>query len=102
MDVLIHEIIRLIIMKMKIKIKNRSHRHDINRPSSRRAHKYSKYKKCLTMMMLIYIKQHQSNIFQVQFKKKLSNTEAELKKSVAYKKSVYLCLVRVRGVFKTL
>ena len=89
-------------MKMKIKMKNRSHRHDINRPSSRRAHKYSKYKKCLTMMMLIYIKQHQSNIFQVQFKKKLSKTEAELKKSVAYKKNVCLCLVRVRGVFKTL
>ena len=27
-----HEIIRVIIMKMKIKMKNRSHRYDINRP----------------------------------------------------------------------
>ena len=35
-------------MKMKMKMKNRSHRYDINRPKSRRGHKYSKYKKCLT------------------------------------------------------
>ena len=38
--------------------------------------------------MVICIKQHLSN-FEVQFMKKLSNTEAQLKKSVAYKKSVY-------------
>ena len=44
----IHELTRLIIMKMKMKMKNRSHRYDINRPKSRRGHKYSKYKKCLT------------------------------------------------------
>ena len=53
----IPEIIRLIIMKMRIKIKNRSNRYDINRPRSRHGHKYSKYKKCLSMAMLIYIKQ---------------------------------------------
>ena len=35
--------------------------------------------KCLTMMMLVHIKQHQAT-FQAQFMKKLSNTEAELKK----------------------
>ena len=39
----------------------RSHRYNINRPRSRRGHKYSKYKKCLSMMMLISIKQHLSN-----------------------------------------
>ena len=39
-----HEIIGLIIMKMKMKMKNRSLRYDINRPRSRRGHKYSKYK----------------------------------------------------------
>ena len=49
-------------MKMKTKIKNKSHRYDINRPMSRHGHKYSKYKKCLVMMMLICIKQHLSNI----------------------------------------
>ena len=36
-------------------------------------------------MMLVCIKQHQAT-FQAQFMKKLSNTEAELKKSDAYKK----------------
>ena len=60
--VCIHEIIQLIIMKMKMKMKKRSHRYDINRPSSGHAHKYSKYKKCLSMMMLIFIKQHVNNI----------------------------------------
>ena len=35
---------RLIIMKMKTKMKNRSHRYDINRPTSRHGHKYSKFK----------------------------------------------------------
>ena len=35
---------------------NKSHRQDIYRPVSRHRHKYSKYKKCLTMMMLICIK----------------------------------------------
>ena len=49
--------IRLIIMKMK----NRLHRYDINRPRSRHGHKYSKYKKCLSMAIRICIKQHLSN-----------------------------------------
>ena len=38
----IHENIQLIIMKMKIKMKNRSHKYDINSPVSRHGHKYSK------------------------------------------------------------
>ena len=45
---------------MKMKMKNRSHRCDINKRKSRHGHKYSKYKKCLGMMMLLGIKQHQS------------------------------------------
>ena len=40
--VFIHKIIRLIIMKMKIKMKNRSYRDDINRPRSGHWHKFSK------------------------------------------------------------
>ena len=48
---------------MKIKMKNRSHRYDINRPRSRHGHKYGTYKKYLTMMMFICIKQHVSNIW---------------------------------------
>ena len=43
--VCIHRIIRLIIIKMKMKMKNRSHRYGINRPGSRDGHKYNKYKK---------------------------------------------------------
>ena len=43
-------------------MKNRSHKSDINRPKSRQGHKYSENKKCLSMMMLICIKQHLSNI----------------------------------------
>ena len=61
--VYIHEIIRLIIMTMKMKIKNRSHRYNINRPRSRHGQKYSKYKNCLIMMMLTCIKKHLSNIW---------------------------------------
>ena len=40
-------------MKMKMKMKNRSHRYVINRPESRNEHKYCKYKSCLSIKMLI-------------------------------------------------
>ena len=46
-----HKIIRLTITKMEMKIKNKSYRYDINRLRSRHGHTYSKYKKCLSMMM---------------------------------------------------
>ena len=55
-------IIQVIMIKMKIKMKNRSHRYDTNRSRSRYGHKYSEYKKCLTIMMHICIEQHLSNI----------------------------------------
>ena len=48
---------------MKMKMKNRSHRYDVNQPRSKHGHKYSKYKKGLTMVILICIKQHLSNIW---------------------------------------
>ena len=48
---------------MKKKMKSRSHKCIINRPRTRLGHKYSKYKKCLSMLMLISIKQHLSNIW---------------------------------------
>ena len=59
--VCIHRIIRLIIRRMKMKLKNRSHRYDINRPRSRHGRRYSKYITCITMMMLIFIKQQLRN-----------------------------------------
>ena len=43
-----HVIIRLIIMKMGQKMKNRSYGYDINRPRSRHGRKYSKYEKLAT------------------------------------------------------
>ena len=49
-------------MKMKMKMKNRSHRYGINRPRSRHGRKYIKYIMSLTMMMVKFIKQHLSNI----------------------------------------
>ena len=35
-------------------MKNRSYRYDINRPKPRHGHKCTTYKKCLSMMMLLY------------------------------------------------
>ena len=55
-----------------MKIKNRSHRW----PRSRQGHKYSKYKKCLSMMMLDLA------TFETKFIKTLCNAKAELKKGV--------------------
>ena len=49
-------------IKMKLKMKNRSHRYDIIRPRPRHGHRYTKYEICLSIMMVIYIKQHLSNI----------------------------------------
>ena len=90
MYICIHKIIRLILMKTKIKMKNRLHRYGINRPRSRHLQKYSKCKKCLSMMMLLSIKQHLSNIIWSSIHEKLSNTEVELNKSVAYSKKACL------------
>ena len=66
-------------MKMRLKIKTRSHRYDINRPRPIYGNKCTKYKICLSIIMMIYrggsrtaatvldpplicIKQHPSNI----------------------------------------
>ena len=39
---------------MEMKMKNRSHTYDINRPRPSHGQKYTKYKKCLSMIMFIY------------------------------------------------
>ena len=46
-----------------MKMKNISHGYDINRPRCRCGYKYSKYKKCLSMMMLMGIKKHLGNVW---------------------------------------
>ena len=49
-------------IKMRLKMKDRSHKYDINRPRPSHGHKYTIYKMCLSIIMAIYIKQHLSNI----------------------------------------
>ena len=48
---------------MKLKMKSWSQGYDINRPRPRHGHKYTKYKMCLNIMMVICIKQHLCNIW---------------------------------------
>ena len=43
--------------------------------------------KCLSMMWCLYILSNTKATFEARFMKKLSNTETELRKSVAYKKA---------------
>ena len=47
-----------IVMKMKVKIKNRPHIYDLNRTRSKHGYKYTKYKMCFIMIMVICNKQH--------------------------------------------
>ena len=64
----------LTIMKMSVKMNNRSHRSDINRTTPRHGHKYAKYKMYLSMIMVMC-----KVTSDAEFIKKLSNTKAELK-----------------------
>ena len=89
-----NDVIWLITIKMRLKIKNRSQRYDINWPRPNYGHKYTKYKMCLSIMMVLCIKQHLSNIWS-SIMTKLSNTEAELKKRNAYKKKSVIDLSKV-------
>ena len=74
-----NEILWLIITKINLKIKYRSHRYNINKPRSRHEHKYTKWKMCLGMMMIVCVMLQLSNIGN-------SNNEKIkwVKKSVAY------------------
>ena len=77
------------ILKIKMKTKNRSHRYDINRPRSRHGQKYSKYKKYLSIMMLICIKQRVSNIWSSVHEKVMQHWDW-FKKALPIKKCVML------------
>ena len=48
--VCIHETIRLIMMIMKMNIKNRSQRYGIKRPKSRHGHECTEYGKCFCIV----------------------------------------------------
>ena len=58
-----NEITWLTTMKMSLKLKNRLQRYDLNRSRSRHGHNYIKYKMCLGIMMVIWVKQLPSNIW---------------------------------------
>ena len=49
-------------MKIRLKMKSRSQEYDINRLRLIYGQKYTKYKMCLSKMMVIFIKQHLNNI----------------------------------------
>ena len=83
--VFIHEIIRLIIMKMQMKMKNRSYKYNINRPNL----DIVNIKKCLNIMLLICIKQH-LKIMWSSIHEKVRQHWRWIEKCVAYKKRCVL------------
>ena len=68
-----------IAMKMRLKIKNRSRRYDINTLRRRQGHKYTKYKMFVSILM--HVLSSTKATFEAQFMKKLSNNEAQSKKT---------------------
>ena len=44
---------QLMTMKLRMKLKNGSHRYDIDRPRPRHGQRYTEYKMCLIIMMVI-------------------------------------------------
>ena len=92
--VMVNEVIWLIAMRIKLKMKNTSdkyytnttqirHKYDTNRPRSKHGHEHTKRKMCLNIMMVISIKQHQRNI--------LSSIYEKVK--VAFMDSLYYNLI---------
>ena len=73
-------------MRLKLK-KNRSHRYDANRPKPWYGQEYTTYKICLTIMMVICIKQHLSNIWSW-IHEKVKQQWGWAEKSLAYNKSL--------------
>ena len=81
---------------MKLKMKNRSQRNHMNRVRPRHGHKYTKYKICLSIVMVICIKQHLSSIEQfAQFATpklnlKLNPWKSEATLSLGWKKALLI------------
>ena len=69
-------------------MENRSHRYDINRPKSRHGHEYTKYKMCLSILMVICIKQHLSSIWSTVYEKVKQHWDRVEKKHCLLKKRV--------------
>ena len=73
---------------MKMKTKNSSHRYDLNRPRASHGDKYNNNRKRVSVWWCLCVLSKTLATFEIQFIEKLSNTETELKKGVAYKKNV--------------
>ena len=71
---------------MRLKVKNRIRRYYINRPRPRHGHKYTKYKICLSIIMVLCIEQHLSNICS-SIHEKVKQHWGWVEKSFAYKKA---------------
>ena len=56
-------------MKMRLKMKSKSQRYDLNRPRIRHGLKYAKYKMCLGIKMFIWIKKHLRNVWSLIYEK---------------------------------
>ena len=57
------DVIWLMTLKMRMKIKSRSQIYDMNWSRPRHGHKYTKYKMCLSKIIFTCMKQHISNIW---------------------------------------
>ena len=68
--------------------KKRSQRYHINSPRPTHGHKYTKYKMCLGIMMVIFIKKHLRYIWN-SIHEKVKQHWGWVEKSIACKKSVY-------------
>ena len=73
---------------MRLATKNSSLRYGINRPRPRNGHKYTKYKMCLRIMMVICIKQHLRNMWSSTHEK-VKQHWGWVEKKRSYKKNVY-------------
>ena len=85
--VFLNEVIWLMKVKMRLKIKNRSQRYNIDRPRPRQEHKCRKYNMCLSNDGYMN-KQYLSNIWS-SIHKKVEKHWGWVKKNLAYKKSMY-------------
>ena len=79
---------------MKVKMKNRSYRYGINGPRSRHGHKYIKYQKSSSMMMLICIKQYLSILSSIHKKVKQNWGWVEKKQALLLKKACIILLIK--------
>ena len=72
---------------MWLEMKNWSYKYDINIPKLRHGDKYTKYKMCFSIMIVLCIKQYLSNI-RSSIQEKVKQHWDWVEKTVAYKRSV--------------